>query len=55
MVLRLFGQSSTGPSLVLDQSVARMSARISPSPENSASVGLAGGSALLHHAAHEAE
>src|SRR6266446_1151838 len=34
MVLRLRGQASTGPSFVLDQSVARMSAPISPPPAN---------------------
>jgi hypothetical protein len=32
MVLRLLGQSSTGPSVVLDQSIERTSLPISPPP-----------------------
>src|SRR5258707_11774122 len=34
MVFRLLGQSSAGPSFVLDQSVERISAAISPPPTN---------------------
>src|SRR5207249_2882427 len=41
MVRRLLGQFSTGPSLVLDQSVERMSAPISPPPANRSLAGAA--------------
>src|SRR5258707_1907845 len=47
MVFRLRGQSSAGPSFVLDQSVDRISAAISPPPTNSSVGAFAGATALF--------